>query len=378
MPIRINRKHRGKKFSAWDDLVGKAVKCPKCQQEMMVPGGDAEMPGAATPQAPASLADPMSDEADGIGLSSPPSSSGASPTLGNEDLVEPMASASYEPLPSAANEDAFELPMPSVGTPKPVAKPKPSATPRPSAPSSTEIEDDLDDADDLPFACPSCNQTMPPQEDLCDNCGYHRVLRRRIDISHGINKPDKTTGFERVLRRQLENSETAEAMLMYLKIAGLVAILLLLIVLVFCGGVGWVLAVIAVAIVGYLVYRTLRGNRIVTGDSAVNRDILSSTVWGTLLNIQRLIGWRTMAWPFPTTKALTLHDSTFTDADLAELQELVEYQTLDLEGTQISNEGLQHLQSMTQLHYIVLLQTNVSVGGVQKLQQAIPAAWIWF
>lgn len=361
MPIRINCKHCGKKFSAWDDLVGKAVKCPKCQQEMMVPGGDAEMPGAPPPPPTKPASNPMSLEGDGFDLSVPPHSSAAPVTLGADDLVEPPMSGAYEPLPSAAKDDSFALPMPSVGTSKQ------------AAPSTTETEDDLDDVDDLPFACPSCNQAMPPNEDLCDNCGYHRILQKKLDLSDGINKPDKSTGFERVFRGQLEDADSAQKMLVALKIAGAVAILVMLFI---CGWVGWVFA--AIAVIGYLIYRKQLGGKTVTGDSEVNRDAFSSALWMMMLSIQRVIGWRQMAWPFPTTKALILHDSTFTDTDLAELQELADYQTLDLEGTQVSNEGLKKLQSMKELQYIVLLNTNVSAGGVQKLQQAIPNAWVWF
>ena len=96
------------------------------------------------------------------------------------------------------------------------------------------------------------------------------------------------------------------------------------------------------------------------------------------LNFQRAAGWRAGAWPFPTTKAMTLHDSTFTDQDLSSIENLSTYETLDLEGTQLSNAGLEQLENMKQLRYLVVRRTNVTVAGVQRLQQALPKASIWF
>lgn len=364
MPIRINCKHCGKKFSAWDDLVGKSVKCPKCQQEMLVPGGDAEMLGQPSPPPPPPSPRPAtSADADAFSVGGSNASS-APITLGEDDLVEPAASSPYEPLPHASgneSESSFALPMPPVNAP------------RPAAASTQEAEDDLDDLDDLPFACPSCNQPMPPQEDLCDNCGYHRILKKKLDMSEGIDKPDKSTGFERVFRKQLEDPDSAESMMMYLKVAGAVLILGMLFV---CGWVGWVIA--TVAVIGYVVYRKRQASTVIAADSTVNQDALSRFLWQMTLSVQRVLGWRKLAWPFPQTKALILHDASFTDADLADIEELPDFETLDLEGTQISNAGLRRLESMKQLRYLVLLKTNVSAGGVQKLQQALPDAWIWF
>ncbi|MBP87051.1 MAG: hypothetical protein CMJ64_10100 [Planctomycetaceae bacterium] len=341
MPIRINCKHCGKKFSAWDDLVGKSVKCPKCQKEMTVPGGE-------------------------MGIASSPSADVVS--LGEEDIVAPPA-AGYEPLPHADSSDVasgLSLPMPSV-TPPAAARPAAS----PTAP--TSADDDLDDGDDLPFACPNCHQPMPQQEDLCDHCGFHRILKRKIDIADGINKPDNSTGFERAFRGQLEDADSADNMLKILKIVGLLVAVAFLFV---CRPYSWFVAIIGG--VGFFLYRKKQVASSSANDSAINQDAMSSTAWTLMLSLQRAIGWRLLAWPFPKTKALILHDSTFTDADLGDLDELPQYEALDLEGTQVTNDGLRHLERHKQLRYLVFRQTNVTVSGVQKLQQILPEASIWF
>ena len=241
--------------------------------------------------------------------------------------------------------------------------------------SQAHAADDLDDSDELPYACPHCHQSMPAREDLCDRCGYHRILKRRIDISEGIKKLDKSVGFERLFKGQLADAESAESTLLMMKVVGGIAAAAFLFV---CHPWSWLVAIVGA--VGFFVYRSKKRSS-TAGDSdtsTVNRDIASTFLWTIALTLQRAAGWRVAAWPFPTTKALTLHDSTFTDQDLSSVEDLSQYETLDLEGTQLTNEGLERLGQMKQLRYIVVRRTKVTVAGVQRLQQALPKACIWF
>lgn len=329
MPIRVVCKHCGKQFSAWDDLVGKSVKCPKCQQQMVVHSG-------------------------------------------NDALGEPA-----KPVPPQATRPAATSPATTTPvTARPVAHPLPA---RPAPPIKTGSQpypaDEFDDSDDLPYACPHCHQPMPASEDLCDRCGYHRILKRRIDISDGINKPDKSVGFERLLKGQLADADSAESTLLLIKVVGgLMAAAFLFV----CHPWSWLVAIVGGA--GFFVYRSKKRSSSVSDadPSAVNQDVASTFVWTIALILQRAAGWRVAAWPFPTTRALTLHDSTFTDRDLGDVEDLSKYETLDLEGTQLSNAGLKQLEQMKQLRYIVVRRTNVTVAGIQRLQQALPKACIWY
>jgi len=251
--------------------------------------------------------------------------------------------------------------------------------PRPSNPqvsaSENYADDDLDDSDELPYACPHCHQSMPTTEDLCDRCGYHRVLKRRIDISEGVKKPDKSVGFERLFKGQLADGDSAESTLLMIKVVGgFVAAAFMFV----CHPWSWLVALAGV--VGYFVYHNKkRSSLAVAADpSAVNQDVASTFMWTIVLSFQRAVGWRVATWPFPTTKVLTLHDSTFTDQDLREVDNLKQYETLDLEGTQLSNAALEQLAPMKQLRFIVVRRTNVTVVGIQRLQQALPKACIWY
>ncbi|MCB9938473.1 MAG: hypothetical protein H6823_09545, partial [Planctomycetaceae bacterium] len=200
-------------------------------------------------------------------------------------------------------------------------------------------------------------------------------LKRRIDISEGVKKPDKTVGFERLFKGQLADGDSAESTLLMIKVVGGFMAAAFLFV---CHPWSWLIAFAGVA--GYFVYRNKkRTSATAAGDpSTVNQDVASTFIWTIALSFQRAFGWRVAAWPFPTTKVLTLHDSTFTDQDLREVDNLKQYETLDLEGTQLSDAALEHLAQMKQLRFIVVRRTNVTVAGVQRLQQALPKACIWY
>ncbi|MCA9121136.1 MAG: hypothetical protein H6822_17410 [Planctomycetaceae bacterium] len=338
MPIRVVCKHCGKQFSAWDDLIGKTVKCPKCQQQMTVHSGNEALDTPAKP-APSQPTRPVS---------SPPA------------------------VPNRASPRSVTPPMPNASVSLPTA-PRPTAPDEMARPSYAV--DDFDDSDDLPYACPHCHQAMPADEDLCDRCGYHRVLQRRIDVSEGINKPDKSVGFERLFRGQLADRDSAESTLLMIKVfAVFIAVAFLFV----CHPWSWLVAIVGGA--GYFVLQTKRRSS-TTGSadpSAVNQDVVSTFMWALVLGFQRAVGWRVAAWPFPTTKVLTLHDSTFTDQDLQSVEGLSSYETLDLEGTQLSNAALEQLARMKQLRFVVLRRTNVTLAGVQRLQQALPKVCIWY
>ncbi|MBC8354861.1 MAG: hypothetical protein H8E66_23025 [Planctomycetes bacterium] len=324
MPIRVVCKHCGKQFSAWDDLVGKAVKCPKCQQEMVLHSGNEALGETPAPT-----------------RSTAPAAPGSAPT---QPVAPPMPKVPAQPPASAGGS---------------------------SQPHST---DDFDESEDLPYACPHCHQSMKADEDLCDKCGYHRVLKRRIDITEGVNKPDKSVGFERFFKGQLTDANSAESTLLMMKVVGGLFALAFVFV---CHPWSWLIVIGGV--VAFVFYKKNRAGK--TGDadpSAVNQDAASSLLWTLTLNFQRAVGWRLPALPFPTTKALTLHDSTFSDQDLGGVDDLSTYETLDLEGTQLSNAGLEQLEKMKQLRYVVVRRTNVTATGVQRLQQALPQACIWF
>ena len=216
---------------------------------------------------------------------------------------------------------------------------------------------------------------MAPNDDLCDACGYHLVLKKVIDISD-MPKRNRATGFERVLQEQLHDPHSASNTLLWGKILGSAVLLL---VLFLCLGQWWWVGVLLAAAVGGW-YWTKQRQRAAEGQpgSEINRDPISVALWSVMLVVQRMIGWRKMEWPFPKARLLVLCDPAFNDEELANLDNLNELEAMDLEGTGISDEGLDALRPMKQLRYLVLRKTKVTNSGAQRLQQDLPKTLVWY
>ena len=92
---------------------------------------------------------------------------------------------------------------------------------------------------------------MPLNDDLCDECGYHLILRKVLDTS-GVHRHNDATGFDRFLKGQLAENETADSALFW---AHIVAGFCLLLLCVLCLGffTGFVLAALIMG--GYAAYR---------------------------------------------------------------------------------------------------------------------------
>ena len=91
---------------------------------------------------------------------------------------------------------------------------------------------------------------MPLNDDLCDACGYHLILRKVLD-TEGVARRNDSTGLERVMKKQLSRGETPENTLFW---AQLVAGCLLLLVCSMCLGI-YGLFLAGAAIAAYVVYR---------------------------------------------------------------------------------------------------------------------------
>jgi len=230
-----------------------------------------------------------------------------------------------------------------------------------------------DNAKDLTLPCPKCNAPMPLEEDLCDACGYHRVLKKVIDTTDVYTR-DTRTGFERFFSGQISEFESAESALFWVKV---IAVIVLVFACFIClGSVGVLLAAAVVGLYFFYAYRIRQKNR--ETDSPINQDPLSVGVWTVLLYLQRAVGWRLAHWPFPKTRVLVMHDPDFSDEDLGELEGLSEFQTLDFEGVKITDDGLAHLERLKKLRFLVLRRTQVTADAVTRLQRLLPKAWIWY
>jgi hypothetical protein len=215
---------------------------------------------------------------------------------------------------------------------------------------------------------------MLPNDDLCDVCGYHLILKKVIDISD-MKRRSHATGFERALQDQLHDSESAGGALLLLKV---VAVFLGVALMFLCLGAWWWIGVLgAGAGIAWYWFKYTRQSEGAAEDSEVNQDPLAALIWSTMLLVQRSAGWWKFEWPPKRSTALTLCDPTFDDEELGGLNGLAEIEALDLEGTGISNNGLEHLRDKRQLRFLVVRRTKVTRSGVVKLQRDLPQLVIW-
>jgi DNA-directed RNA polymerase subunit M/transcription elongation factor TFIIS len=142
----------GKTLNVRDELAGKAVKCPACQQILKVPA--AGKPATGKP-------------------------------------------------PTTANTNAPKAPTPRTPTPK-------TPTPRPAAASAAAASSSLDSLfEESGFAvktgkfCPECAQLLLPGAVLCTHCGYHLESGSKLQ-GHRVSFEDPDSG-EAALRRAEAN-----------------------------------------------------------------------------------------------------------------------------------------------------------------------------
>jgi hypothetical protein len=116
---------------------------------------------------------------------------------------------------------------------------------------------------------------------------------------------------------------------------------------------------------------SLRDVHIITGAERITDagvDHLSKLPNLTALRVDesKITGTDVSKWPNLT--QLTLYDSPFADAGLANLKGLRDLWLLSLDKTQITDGGLQHLEGLNNLRHLSLVGTNVSDEAVDVLQ----------
>lgn len=318
--------HCDHKFAVKDELAGRSVRCPKCGEAVQV----AEAP-AAQAEAPAKPVEPAAK---------PPS-----PAAEKADYSDVLDDEFR--LEDPVEKPAAALPVES----SPAAKPQAPA-PEPEVAREAAVEEKA--------PCPGCGRPLSVQSMICTSCGYHKALQRRVDEFVEEDEGPLTTGFERWLRRQLVAGDDPGALRSVMIVVGL---------LLLAGGACLFL------IIGHLIWILVAAAGIVAAGAWMGWWRLDP--WQALLFVNRTIGWRTPAPPFARRQVLDLRDMGLNDEELANLQNLADFDVIDLEGTPITDQGLHALYDHRNLRYIVLRDTQTSEEGVAGLQRALPKASIW-
>lgn len=99
--------------------------------------------------------------------------------------------------------------------------------------------------------------------------------------------------------------------------------------------------------------------------------------WNWILRLARKQNWKDYDSRLSGREVITVTDEDFDDEDLLNLDRFRYANVLDLEGTQITDNGLETLYGMKQLECLVLRKTLVSAAEVYRFQQTFPKVWIW-
>jgi len=219
--------------------------------------------------------------------------------------------------------------------------------------------------------CINCHAPLPQGSNICPSCGREQPA---IEIKK------EQQGYQGWFREQL-SEDTSPVTVLFLAL-GLCGILMFLCVsyvmvehkdYVILLGIAIVAPIFMVAaIVGFIASKQRRAHE--TWMASVTRV---GRPWALTLIFLRALNWRQLGVPFSARKVLDRRDMAFTDHDLLQTEGLNDFQAMDLEGTQVSDEALQYLHKMPNLQFIVLLRTNVTAEGVRKLQASRQALWIW-
>lgn len=158
MPIKVTCQC-GKSFAAKDELAGKAVKCPNCQQPLRIPGGTSTPAKAAAPKA----------------AGTPAKAAGAP--------AKPAAKPAAKPTPKPAAKPAAKPPSGSssgIGIGEEV---QPFGL---SDSALSEVGLMKQAANARP--CPGCTAPLALDAVICIKCGFNTILGRRMDTIKVGNK----------------------------------------------------------------------------------------------------------------------------------------------------------------------------------------------
>ncbi len=333
--------HCNKRLNVDESRLGTTVECPKC-------GGMVEVIAAEPAELPTGKSDdleimmPLS----GTGPGTPRKDLPASHAPRESD--EPVSSRYSSPL-----DDDDQPPLPS-------SQQAPSwtlAAPPRAAEHTVKSQ----------APCINCHAQMDRDAPICPACGY---LQPDDDV------PGQEKGFQGWMQGQLaEGTSPMSVMLLVAFLGGLFLFSCVAYSLITFGGrsilliIPFIIVALAFAII-VVVFR----RRDEPWPAAIRRI---GHPWTLLLLANRTLSWRDIRPPFAARLVLDRRDTPLADKDLLAVDGLGDYEVLDLEGTQLTDQSILNLRQTTKLKFLVVLRTATTPAAVRKLQNAKPSLWIW-
>ena len=230
------------------------------------------------------------------------------------------------------------------------------------------------------------------EHDRCTKCGNVSIKGRCSVCRHVEQSFEKLhqnldeikierVGFQRWFCRTMSDDST----LMFLEYGahfglGIIATMLLVLggVNVATGGIVFGVALCVFTILAILLYVGLiyKGKQF-RRDPRARLAWFQRPIWNGVLGLARSMKWQNYDSALKGRTVIKVREKMFGDYELPELENLHRCQVLDLQGTNVTDQGLLHLYSLKHLQCLVLRKTKVSPEGVFRLQQSFPRLWIW-
>lgn len=230
---------------------------------------------------------------------------------------------------------------------------------------------------DLAHACHHCGWPLEEKQSVCPSC---KTPRKAAFVDKKDRKPLSKKGpfgfhlwLDSMTIRKPDRSGTG-----FGTIFGYVAAFVFMgagLSMVVFGGLPGIFFGPFVAFIGFAVFTALRYWNAARKDPRTRIPVLGLHAWSLVL-------WLVRSFHLPKyskKRILDKHgDESFGDQELASIRNLNEYRVLDLEGTNVTDEGLLYLYNLTGIDYLILNDTRVTEDGVFELQRSIPRTWIWY
>jgi DNA-directed RNA polymerase subunit RPC12/RpoP len=385
--MKLHCSHCGKTFTAPDSWENTKVRCPSCNQIIdtrkpaekssekpaarenpprKAPPARKPKPATKPPRgqaSPSSPAPPAPGDPDDEFQLQPEQARPATEFFLESSPIEPKSSPSKKPpVPRKPNTPPAKPPRKIAGVAGESREPGRNATE--IAPVGTR-EKKVPGEKPKPKSCPNCRAALSSGATVCGVCGYHLVLKKVISLEDGDKTRREGEGLDRWVRSMMEDGESLDSVFMLMH--ALLAFVGILLAVIY-HPTGWL--VLGAATILYVTFFVL-------GRSAGIYNRLSIWGWEKLLGVYRRRRWRTLLPPFAARTTYERHDLEFGDDDLMAMEDIFDFQVLDLEGTSISDRGLLHLAGCDRLQFVVLRRTQVTRKGVVRLQSMLPQVLVW-
>ena len=231
---------------------------------------------------------------------------------------------------------------------------------------SESLEVHLEPEEDVvAVSCRKCRALIPSGRLQCPECGYNPQLSRPFDPLE-LDEYEGALGFHRFLMKHTSQNDPSN-LILWLRIFGLFVIAVYIVTSRDLGAI----LISGMMVGGYLVYLKTLGKteRFHAGQSVIPRVIL-------LFN--RLSGWSGIAvTPKARGAVITYRGGSYSDENLAAIEDTLAVEVLDIPGTAISDTGILYLQNFPNLKALVVHGCTVSETTLDDLQRSNRAVMIW-